>query len=123
MSIRILKLITAALMTVGVVGTAIFSGIWTIPLTCSPFLLFGAATAIGRYHVSLICTIVALLLAVPYGIYSYHEAFWIHQHGEADAVAIFVVPLVQALVALLVFIVAISERLVHRHRNRKTPAT
>ena len=119
MSIRTLKRIAIALMAAGIVGTAVFSGIWFIPLTCSPFLLFGAATAFGRYRLSLICTIIALFLAVVYGIHTYHKAFWVHGHGEADAVAIFVVPLLQAAVALLVFIIAFSEWLVYRHRHRE----
>jgi len=122
-SIRALKLVAIALMAAGVVGTAVFSGIWTIPLTCSPFLLFGAATAFGQYRLSIICTIVALLFAVAYGIHSYYEAFWVHQHGEADGVAIIVVPLLQAAVALIVLIIAFSEWLVHKRRNRESRAT
>ena len=120
MSIRTLRIVSVVLTVAGVVTTAILSGVWTIPLTCSPFLLFAGATLLGRYYLSVICTIVALLLAGVYGIRSYHAAFWIHHHGEADAMAVVVVPVLQALVGLFVFIVAFSEWLVYRYRHRES---
>ncbi len=108
---RTLKLTALGLIAAGIAVTLYLSGVSVVVATCSPFLLFGLAVWAGRRAWSVICTLLGLVIAIVFGALGYYEAFRVHQHGEADALAVVFVPIVQAVIGLLVLLIAVGDRL------------
>ena len=65
---------------------------------------------LGKRRFSQIWTIVALTVAIAYGVYSYYDAFWIHTHGEVDGLAALITPIVQVFSGLVPLFVAFVDR-------------
>ena len=105
-----LKTIALVLIAVGAISTVCLSGFSAAVFTCSPYLVFAVAVGVARRPLIGACTLAALILAIAYGAYAYHDALWVHSHGEIGALAVIFVPIVQGGVALLMLFVAYADR-------------
>jgi hypothetical protein len=108
---RSLKFTVLVLIAAGIALTLYLAGSSNKVLISGPFLLFAGAVWIGYRARSGVCTLAGLAIAVIFGALTYHEAFVVHQHGEADAIAVIIAPIVQSVIGLLVLLIAINDRL------------
>ena len=49
-----------------------------------------------------------------FGLKTYFEAFWIHTHGEMDALAVLYVPTIQSVIGVIIFLITIVDRLLRK---------
>lgn len=109
-TVLVLRMAIITLVIAAIAGTFYFLGSSSAFLTATPYLFFFWAAIIAKRPVLLACIIPILIGVDVFGLNSYHDAFWIHTHGEVDALALLFVPAIQSAIGLIVFLIAIANR-------------
>lgn len=116
-ALKILRSAIVTLVVLSIAGTIYLSGFSTAFLTCTPYLLFFWSAFIAKREIVLACMIPVLIGVAVFGLKTYYEAFWIHTHGEMDALALLYAPAIQSVIGVAIFLIAIADRFLRKKIN------